>query len=225
MSGGEHNARAWGHVVDFFDHERATSAQVYASEWFFLKDLLKDGISVLDVGCAQGGFAGVMAENLKDFRYTGIDISAEMIAKAKTRHPQAEFHHVGESDWSAIAGRQFDLVLVLGILHLHESWRDTIAQAWAHTAGTLLMDLREHEGPTIEDKAVSSFRMDFGGDEAGAAVRLPYVIVNAAEALAVVRRSCDGVSRLSHYGYYHPVSGAAETPVDKVMANVWCAQR
>jgi SAM-dependent methyltransferase len=225
MSDSEHNARAWGHVVDFFDHERATSTQVYASEWFFLKDLLREGISVLDVGCAQGGFAGVLAENLKDFSYTGIDISPEMITRAKARHPSRAFHCVNESDWSAIAGRRFDLVLVLGILHLHETWRDTIARAWSHTAGTLLMDLREHEGPTIEDKTVSSFRMDFGGDATGACVRLPYVIVNSAEALAVVRRSSDGASRLSHYGYLHPVSGAAMTPMDKVMTNVWCVQR
>lgn len=222
MSATQHNASAWGHVVDFFDHERATTSQVYASEWFFLKDLLKEGISVLDVGCAQGGFAGVLAENLKDFRYTGIDISAEMIAKAKARHPTAEFHHVGESDWSAIAGRRFDLVLVLGILHLHEGWRDTITRAWGHAAGTLLLDLREHEGPTIEDKAVSSFRMDFGGGEAGVGVTLPYIVVNSAEALATVRRSAAGAGRVSHYGYLHPISASATSPVKTVMANVWC---
>jgi SAM-dependent methyltransferase len=226
MSAGEHNARAWGHVVDFFDHERATTEQVYPSEWFFLKDLLKEGISVLDVGCAQGGFAGVLAENLTDFRYTGIDINAGMIERARHRHPGQHFHVVGEDDWPVLGGARFDLVLVLGILHLHESWRDTIARAWAHTAGTLLMDLREYEGATIEDKAVSSFRMDFGTDGAvGATVALPYVIVNAADALATVRRLTPGAGRLSQFGYLHPVSRSAVTPVDRVMANVWCVQR
>jgi SAM-dependent methyltransferase len=225
MSEAEHNAQAWGHVVDFFDHERATTAQVYASEWFFLKELLREGISVLDVGCAQGGFAGVLAEHLTDFHYTGIDISAEMIAKAKARHPDSEFHHVAESDWGVLADRRFDLVLVLGILHLHESWRDTIARAWSHTAGTLLLDLREYEGPTIEDKAISSFRMDFGSSANGAVVTLPYIVVNAGEALATVRHATPGATRTAHYGYLHPVSGSASTPVEAVMANVWYVRR
>jgi SAM-dependent methyltransferase len=214
---------AWTDVAGFFDHERATTAQVYPSEWFFLKDRLREGISVLDVGCAQGGFAGVLGEHLTDFTYTGIDISAEMVARAQARHPRHRFLQVAESHWPELAGERFDLVLVLGILHLHEGWRDTVASAWAQTGGCLLMDLREHEGATVEDKAVSSFRMDFGG--AGGTARLPYVIVNSGEALATVRRLTPGARRISHYGYLHPVSGSADTPVAEVMANVWCIER
>jgi SAM-dependent methyltransferase len=225
MSGAEHNAAAWGHVVDFFDTERSTTAQVYASEWFFLKDLLTEGMSVLDVGCAQGGFAQVLGEHLTHFSYTGIDINPQMIDRARQRNPGHSFHCVSETDWGPLAGRRFDLVLVLGILHLHETWRDTIARAWSHTGRTLLMDLREYEGATIEDKAVSSFRMDFGADQAGASVTLPYVVVNAAEALATVRRCTQGASRLRHYGYLHPISKAASSPVGDVMANVWCVDR
>lgn len=223
------NADAWGlpGVLGFFDTARATTDQVYASEWFFLKDRLAEGIRVLDVGCAQGGFASVLAEHLADFRYSGIDINPAMIARARERHPGHSFHAIAEDqDWSALAGERFDLVLVLGILHLHEGWRDTIARAWAHTASCLILDLREYEGATIEDKAVSSFCMDFGGDDADhCETRLPYVLVNSAEALATMRRLTPGARRLSHFGYLHPVSGSATCPVEQVMANVWCIER
>lgn len=223
------NAEAWGlpGVLHFFDTARSTTGQVYASEWFFLKDRLAEGMSVLDVGCAQGGFAGMLAENLTSFHYTGIDISADMIERAQTRHPSHTFHHVAEGqDWAALGGEIFDLVLVLGILHLHEGWRETIARAWTHTKTCLVLDLREHDGATLEDKALSSFRMDFGGgDEIHAETRLPYVIVNSGEALATVRQLTPDARRLSHFGYLHPVSDSASSPVSKVMANVWCIER
>ncbi|EME70521.1 Putative methyltransferase (methylase) [Paramagnetospirillum caucaseum] len=223
------NADAWGldGVLDFFDTERSNTGQVYASEWFFLKDRMREGMRVLDVGCAQGGFASVLAEHLKDFRYTGIDINPAMIERARARHPGHTFQTITEdADWACLGDETFDLVLVLGILHLHEGWRRTIAQAWSHTAGCLLMDLRETEGPTIEDKARSYFRMDFGGkDERYASTTLPYVLINSAEALETVRRLTPGARRTSHYGYLHPASASASVPVDGVMTNVWCVER
>ncbi len=71
------NAKAWGHqsILDFFKNHRKTTEQVYASEWVFLEKKLKEGVSILDIGCAQGGFANIFAEQLKDFKYTGIDIN------------------------------------------------------------------------------------------------------------------------------------------------------
>jgi SAM-dependent methyltransferase len=221
------NADAWelSGVLDFFRSERSTTGQVYPSEWFFLKDRLKEGMRVLDVGCAQGGFASMLSEHLGQFSYTGIDISPAMIERARMRHPDHTFHAVPENaDWAFLGGAAFDLVLVLGILHLHEGWRQTIARAWSHTEGCLLMDLRETEGPTVEDKTRSFFRMDFGGDGLDT-VTLPYVLVNSAEALGTVRRLTPGARRVSHYGYLHPVSASASVPVEGVMTNVWCVER
>lgn len=222
------NAAAWGlpQVLDFFDQARATTSEVYASEWFFLKDELRPGIHVLDVGCAQGGFATVMAEHLDDFVYSGIDINAGMVERAKAKHPRHTFHHVEGTDWSALGNQQFDLVLVLGILHLHESWRDTLRAAWARTRGTLIFDLREVSGPTIEDKSHSYFRMDFhGGDTRHTEAHLPYVLVNTAEALALVQDVCGLEAKVERYGYVHPVSGSAVTPDTAVMATTYCIRR
>jgi SAM-dependent methyltransferase len=225
---GDRNAAAWGldSVLAFFDERRAATGEVYESEWFFLRDRLRDGMTVLDIGCAQGGFAAILAEHVKTLRYTGVDINAEMIARARRRHPDQKFHHVPEGDLAALEGQRYDLVLALGMLHLHEAWRDTLRAAWDHAGGCLIMDLRQTDGPTIEDKAVSSFRMDFnGGGASHADTRLPYNIINAAEALRVVRECCPGAGDIRQYGYQHAVSSAAACPMETVMATTWCVER
>lgn len=223
------NAEAWGlpGVLHFFDTARSSTDQVYASEWFFLKDRLREDMRILDVGCAQGGFATMVSEHLRRFHYTGIDISPAMIQRAQERHPAQRFHCIAEDqDWQALHNQTYDLVLVLGILHLHEGWRETIRRAWTHTAESLIMDLREHDGASIEDKAVSSFRMDFGGGEqVHAQTILPYNLINSAEALACVRQATPGARKIAHYGYLHPVSTSADTPISQVMTNVWCIER
>ncbi len=89
------NAESWNqpNVVSFFDSHRTTTSDVYPSEWFFLKDQLQEGMSILDIGCAQGGFAGIIGEQLSKFSYTGVDISKAMITKASAKYPQHIFHH------------------------------------------------------------------------------------------------------------------------------------
>lgn len=222
------NAQAWGlaRVVAFFDDKRNTTAEVYESEYVFLKSALSDGISVLDVGCAQGGFAGVLAEHLETFSYTGIDINEDMIARARARFPGHAFHHVAEGDFAALGDAAFDLVLVLGILHLHESWRDTVVGAWWRCQGTLILDLRETWRDGIEDKSRSSFRMDFnGGDGARRQLRLPYNVINSAHAMAEIVRLCPDARRVRQYGYTQAPSAAADTPFDRVIAKVYSIER
>jgi 2-polyprenyl-3-methyl-5-hydroxy-6-metoxy-1,4-benzoquinol methylase len=69
--------------MDFFETRRASSDDVYPSEWFFLGERIREGISILDIGCAQGGFAAVIGEHLGTFSYTGVDISSEMVSQGK----------------------------------------------------------------------------------------------------------------------------------------------
>jgi SAM-dependent methyltransferase len=222
------NASAWGlaGVLEFFAARRGTSAEVYPSEWHFLKDKLTEGVSVLDIGCAQGGFAAVIAEHVKDFRYVGADVSPEMVARARARFPRHTFIDVREGDYAALGAERFDLVLVLGILHLHETWRRTLAAAWARTRGALIFDLREWDGATIEDKSRAYMTMNFhADDETHRAVRLPYVLLNAADALRAVRDVCADARRIGHYGYLGRPSATAVVPADRIMMNAWCAER
>ena len=220
------NAESWNqpNVVSFFDNHRTVTADVYPSEWFFLKDQLHEDISVLDIGCAQGGFAGIIREQLSKFSYTGVDISKAMITKASEKYPQHVFHHVNENDYSVLDG-EYDMTLVLGILHLHETWRETIKVAWKHTKGTLILDLRETFENTIEDKTKSYFTMDINGSNGDYSEVLPYNIINAAEALEVIVSICSGATKISHYGYSQSPFDTTTTPISKIFTNVYMIQK
>lgn len=227
MSGAD-NAAAWGlpGVLDFFAGHRDRTSEVYPSEWFFLQESLTEGMSVLDVGCAQGGFAAVIAEHVRGFSYTGLDVNAEMVGRARARFPQHTFHHIEEADFSPLGEARFDVVLVLGILHLHEAWRATIRAAWRHTAHRLILDLREWEGETIEDKAVSYMAMDFAGGGADhAEARVPYIVLNAGDALGQVLALAPGAAAIARYGYLHAPSATAVTPAPRIMTTCYRIDR
>lgn len=208
--------------ADFYETRRATTAEIYPSEWLFLKDLLVEGISVLDVGCAVGGLASVLSEHLTRFEYTGVDISGSMIERARQKHPQHQFHVIEEADLSVLDGRNFDLVVCLGVLHLSRKWRELVSAAW-ECADILLLDLRETDGATIEDEAVSYYRMDTLSHDAQnqVASHLPYNIINSGEALGTLLKLCAGATRLHHYGYLAKVSSSAVTPGGMVMMNTY----
>ena len=220
------NAESWNqpNVVSFFDSHRTTTSDVYPSEWFFLKDQLQEGMSILDIGCAQGGFAGIIREQLSKFSYTGVDISKAMITKASEKYPQHVFHHVNENDYSALSGK-YDMTLVLGMLHLHETWRDTIKVAWKHTKSVLILDLRETFEKTIEDKVKSYFTMDINGSNGDYSEVLPYNVVNAGEALEIITSICTGLEKISNYGYLQDPSNTTVTPINKIFANVYLIQK
>lgn len=221
------NSQSWDQdsVVSFFDNERNKPEDVYPSEWFFIKEILHNGMSILDIGCAQGGFANVFQHYLADFDYTGVDISPKMVERAKIRYPEHTFYHVGEEDYSILANRSYDLVLTLGILHLHESWRDTIKVAWKHCKKTLILDFRETELPTLEDKKRSYFTMEVHNGEDDENLRLPYIILNTSDALKSIKELCPGFKKIACYGYTHPVSEYAVTSIKEVMATVYAISR
>lgn len=205
--------------VDFYETNRATTEGIYPSEWFFLKNLLVEGISVLDIGCALGGLASVMSEHLTKFEYTGVDISESMIERAKQKSPNHRFYVIEEADLSVLANDRFDLVVCLGVLHLSKKWRELIATAWSR-ADVLLLYLRETAGATVEDETISYFRMDALSTTRGVA-HLPYNIINSSEALHTLMELCTDATGLHHYGYLASVSSAAVTPTKAVMMNTY----
>lgn len=52
-----------------------------------------EGACVLDLGCGQGELLGIVAKRWPKARLLGADVSAEGIARAKKRLPQAHFVH------------------------------------------------------------------------------------------------------------------------------------
>ena len=206
--------------VEFYETRRGTTQDIYPSEWLFLKDLLVEGISVLDIGCAVGGLASVLSEHLMRFDYTGVDLSKDIIERAKQKHPHHRFRVVGEADLSVLADARYDLVVCLGVLHVNRRWRELIAAGWARTEQCFLFDLRETSGATVEDETVSYFSVDTLL-QTSVPARLPYNIINTAEALRTLVDLCAGATGIQHYGYLADASPAAVTPTKQVFMNTY----
>ena len=225
------NYEAWDkpEVVSYFNNNRVNVEDIYPSEWFFIKNVLKNNVTVLDIGCAQGGFSRAIGEILGSFSYTGIDISKNMIARAKVNYPQHTFFHLEESDDYSILNKGeangFDVTLALGILHLHSEWRETIKKAWHQTSGVLILDLRVVCEESIEDKNKSYFEMNFNGTNSDQVNVLPYNLINAGEALSIIKSICTKAKKISFYGHSQKVSDSAVSPIESVFANVYCIER
>ncbi|MBK9924816.1 MAG: methyltransferase domain-containing protein [Anaerolineales bacterium] len=68
--------------------------------------------SVLEIGCANGQ----LLANLNPSRGVGVDFSAEMIERAKKKHPNLEFIHADAHDLSAL-NETFDVIILSDLVN------------------------------------------------------------------------------------------------------------
>lgn len=133
-------------LVDFFTQHRTTTDDLYPSERRFLPDLARSADSVLDVGCATGGFADVWHSFNDGIRYTGVDVSAEMIAAARSLHPRDTFLVGDAAATLPLPERSADVVAALGWLHWEPRYETALAELWRLTGRSLFFDIRLHTG-------------------------------------------------------------------------------
>jgi SAM-dependent methyltransferase len=69
---------------------------------------------LLDFGCGSGRWAGFFTE--RGLRYSGVDISAEMLRLARARFPEASFSKI-EGDRIPFPDRSFDIGCSIGVIH------------------------------------------------------------------------------------------------------------
>ncbi len=70
---------------------------------------------ILDLGCGPGSLMPCLAQ-IPGAKLTGVDLSPEMIAAARRRYPDVDFH-VGDAEAIEFADGAFDVVLCSGVLH------------------------------------------------------------------------------------------------------------
>lgn len=71
--------------------------------------------TVLDVGCGFGRMAEIVSEAWPGVRYTGLDLSASMLARARHRFRRAELVHASLTGFRP-RGRRWDLALAVEVL-------------------------------------------------------------------------------------------------------------
>lgn len=116
---------------------------------------LKSGVRILDVGCGLGDFYTFLKARGIDVDYTGVDISSEMIAEAKVRHPDGTFYQ--QDLITAPLEEQFDYVFCSGTLNIrlenHDDWlKAMIATLYDHCiCGISFNLLSQHHAQDRED--------------------------------------------------------------------------
>jgi len=102
-------------IYDNIGKEFSSSRQYI---WPDLKPYLKNvksGSSVLDVGCGNGRLLLGLPEKTK---YTGLDISKELLKEAERAHPEHKFYETDitkESLWKHLP--QYDYIFCIAVFH------------------------------------------------------------------------------------------------------------
>ena len=206
----EHEQSVWGeeNSLKFFGRERQTPNDLYPSEKIFLPDAVKKANSVLDVGCACGGFSAIMKFFNHKIHYVGVDIIPEMVIRARNSYVDNLFV-TAAGHQLPFTNQSFDLVHCSGATHLNSRYRDLIADMWRVTRHQLLFDLRLTEGLTME----GTFRVDFDNAKAGGL--LPYFVLNINEIRHFINDLPGNPDHVSLKGYMHPASSNAKLPGDR----------
>ena len=147
-------------LVEYYEDHRTTPEELYPSERRFLPWLATEARSVLDVGCAAGGFADIWRHWGPELRYTGVDVSEPLVHAARRLHPDDVFEVADCAEGLPFGDRQFDVVQALGWLHWEPRFDDAIAEMWRVTSGRLFFDVRLRPG--IGDDLRASQRIALG---------------------------------------------------------------
>ena len=79
---------------------------------------IKDGVSVLDVGCGFADYYQHLINKGIDVRYTGIDIVPELIQAARLSHPDLDLQ-VRDLQENPFSESSFDFVVCSQVFNLH----------------------------------------------------------------------------------------------------------
>jgi 2-polyprenyl-3-methyl-5-hydroxy-6-metoxy-1,4-benzoquinol methylase len=106
--------------------------------------------SILEVGCAEGLFTGMLAKHSRDI--DAIDVSPTAIARAKERHPDPRFTATSLDDFHP--GRKYDLVVCAETLYYIKDVAGAIEQLSALGRRCIVSYLRR------ESKRLDAFIQD-----------------------------------------------------------------
>ncbi len=130
-------------ILKHISISRNKYSDLYLGEKILIEQYFKRNFSVLDIGCSQGGFISILKKINTNFRYTGLDYNNEVLTIAKKKFPKQKFLYIKDNKYSKFLSSKFDLVIIFGILHLNNNWKEIIKEAYKVTRKYLIFDLRE----------------------------------------------------------------------------------
>ena len=200
---------------------RSTEAELFESEKELLGRIVKNGQSMLDVGCASGGLYNILKQKFDALRYTGIDIDSACISAARREHPGATFV-AGDLYQGGFKEDSFDVVVSLMTMSMQPDYKKFIQELVRVSGRYVLFDVRlKYEGSTIVDRDVSYFYYH------GSGVRNYYVVHNVFELLNFLHVDSLHLKSIRIDGYYPADKTSALVPFPKsqLMTGMVCLEK
>ncbi len=218
MEMGSHPVDTWAgrDTIQYYTENRNRYTDLYPSEqWFLTREFLCSLRSILDVGCAAGGFYEIFSGLNPEVSYTGMDVVEAFVAQAEERYPQAEF--VAYSGTGPFPVKEkYDLVFSSGLMHLVDNWRELFTRMTAQSRGFVLADFRLITGPTYAGTFQPSF-----ADRESDVPQINYHVINGRELKSFFKElSC--FSCVEPYGYRGKPSRMANGITDVWMVFFKC---
>lgn len=171
----------------------------FRSEKFFLEQIFKPEMKILDVGCAVGSLYHALVSKYGEINYTGIDASEEMIARAKSHVPQnskAKFI-VGNivNNPISLKNKKFDTVLATGIFQHEQNHKKLLQNMVDHTKddGFILFDVKLfHSHPSIKDINIAYCNFP---------EKLFYIVLNIKDLLKLITEQNGVADNCEVFGY------------------------
>lgn len=129
-------------LLDFFSRMRNRPEHLYPSERAFLPSLAAEHHTVLDVGCAGGGFFEIFRHYRSDIRYVGADFSHALTSRAGQLHADGQFLVADSAQGLPFADGSLPYVQALGWLHWEPRHFDALREMWRITTKHLFFDMR-----------------------------------------------------------------------------------
>lgn len=222
--------KAWNleEAISYYERLRNKPEDIYESERVFFFPLLRKIGSVLDVGCAAGGFYNIIKTVNPGINYTGIDVSEKMIHAAKNLFPGTDFK-LTAGDKIDFPDNSFDLVFSLGVLNHVLDYKSFISECFRVSKKYCLIDLprllpRPHafsEKPSfmlLKDRFHSNRPID------SLETKVPYVLEDAAEVFSFLKNGLKAPKILAK-GYFGKCDKSAILPVEEVCFAVVCIEK
>lgn len=159
-------------LVQFYERHRSRPEDLYPSERRFLPWLARQSRSVLDVGCATGGFMNIWQHFGGQMAYSGVDVSDSLIAAARRIYPGVSFLHGDCAAGLPLPSSSADIVQALGWLHWEPRYADAIGELWRLTRRFVFFDVRLVDEPADLDGGVQ--RLAFS-EEWDGSTTTPYI--------------------------------------------------
>lgn len=212
-------------ALRFYATHRHTPEELYLSERTILLPALEGCESVLDVGCAAGGFSEILHTLKPSLRYVGLDSSEAMLATARKRYPTRNFQH-GQANALPFPDSTFDLVLCTGVLLHNPDFAAIIRECYRVARRGCILDLPRYPADGRPTHAIMRLAERFSDGIAqgniGSTDEVPYMVADPVHVLEILRTLRPSPQHFTLTGYpSKPGRGTYDPVTHRILESVY----